>query len=90
MSTPVKTYDARIDTKKRIALRNATYEYYHVEEFDDGRIILAPRELVPPFQISERSLAMMDQAEENLKYGKVSEAADLSAFEKQQRDAPHR
>ena len=57
MPTAVKTYDAKMDSKKRITLRNALYEYYHVEEFDDGRIVLEPRELVPPFQISEKSLA---------------------------------
>ena len=81
MPTAVKTYDAKINSKKRITLRNALYEYYHVEEFDDGRIVLEPRELVPPFQISEKSLAMMDQAMENLKQGRVSKAVDLSAFE---------
>ena len=76
MSTAVKTYDAKIDSKKRITLRNAMYEYYHVEEFDDGRIVLEPRELVPPFQISEKSLTMMDQAMDNLKKGIVSKEVD--------------
>lgn len=66
MSMAVKTYDAKVDSKKRITLRNALYEYYHVEEFDDGRILLEPRELVPPFQVSENSLAMTDQAMETL------------------------
>ena len=82
MPTAVKTYDAKMDSKKRITLRTALYEYYHVQEFDDGRIVLEPRELVPPFQISENSLAMMDQAMQNLKNGKVSSAIDLSAFER--------
>ena len=81
MALAVKTYDAKIDSKKRITLRSALYEYYHVEEYDDGRIILEPRELVPPFQISEKSLAMMDLSMENLKQGKVSSAIDLSGFE---------
>ena len=81
MALAVKTYDAKIDSKKRITLRSALYEYYHVEEYDDGRIILEPRELVPPFQTSEKSLAMMDLSMENLKQGKVSSAIDLSGFE---------
>ena len=81
MALAVKTYDAKIDSKKRITLRSALYEYYHVEEYDDGRIILEPRELVPPFQISEKSLAMMDLSMENLIQGKVSSAIDLSGFE---------
>ena len=76
MPTAVKTYDAKIDSKKRITLRNAMYEYYHVEEFDDGRIVLEPRELVPPFQISEKNLTMMDQAMDNLKKGIVSKEVD--------------
>ena len=76
MPTAVKTYDAKIDSKKRITLRNAMYEYYHVEEFDDGRIVLEPRELFPPFQISEKSLAMMDQAMDNMKKGIVSKEVD--------------
>ena len=59
MALAVKTYDAKIDSKKRITLRSALYEYYHAEEYDDGRIILEPRELAPPFQISEKSLAMV-------------------------------
>ena len=81
MALAVKTYDAKIDSKKRITLRSALYEYYHVEEYDDGRIILEPRELVPSFQISEKSLAMMDLSMENLIQGKVSSAIDLSGFE---------
>ena len=80
MKNVVKQYDAKMDSKKRITLRNAFYEYYHVEEYDDGRILLEPRELVPPLQISERSLNMMDQSMENLKKGEVSAAIDLSAF----------
>jgi hypothetical protein len=81
MATAVKEYDAKMDSKKRITLRNALFEYYHVEEYEDGRIVLEPRELVAPFQISEKSLAMMDESMENLKKGKVSPAIDLSAFE---------
>ena len=40
----VKSYDAKLDSKKRITLRNVYYDYYHVEEFGDGRILLEPRE----------------------------------------------
>jgi hypothetical protein len=78
--TPVREYDARIDTKKRLTLRRARYDHYHVEELEDGRIILEPRELVAPFEISRRTLAGMDKAVGNLKQGKVSAAVDLTAF----------
>ena len=48
--------------------------------FEDGRIVLEPRELVAPLTISENSFAMMDQAMENLEHKNVSPAVDLSAF----------
>lgn len=35
--TAVRSYDTKIDVKKRITLRSSKYEYYHVEEFEDGR-----------------------------------------------------
>lgn len=79
--TPVKTYDAKIDMKKRITLRNSKYEYYHVQEFEDGRIVLEPRELVAPFEISQATLSMMDSAVAHLKQGIVSEPIDLTEFE---------
>ena len=80
MAEAVKVYDAKMDSKKRITLRNARYDYYHVEEYEDGRIVLEPRELVAPLQVSAQSLAMMDKSMENLKDGNVSPAVDLSEF----------
>ncbi|MBR6384236.1 MAG: hypothetical protein IKS56_09685 [Lachnospiraceae bacterium] len=82
MSAIVKEYDAKIDSKKRVTLRNASYEYYHVQEMDNGVIILEPRELVVPFQISSNTLSMMDKSVKNLKKGKVSSNINLSEFKK--------
>jgi hypothetical protein len=48
----VKEYDIRIDTKKRVTLRGATYDHYRVLEYADGRIFLEPREIVAPFELS--------------------------------------
>lgn len=76
----VKEYDARIDLKKRVTIRGAHYDHYHVTEFADGKIVLEPRELVVPFEVSRRSLAMMDAAMANYKAGGVSAPVDLSAF----------
>lgn len=76
----VRSYDAKIDSKKRITLRNALFEYFHVEEYNDGKIILEPRVLEKPFEISANTLAMMDEGIKNFKEGNVSEAIDLSAF----------
>lgn len=78
--SPVKEYVARPDAKKRATLRGAGYPYYQVREYDNGCIVLEPRELMVPEQISARSLAEMDAAIENFKVGEVSEPIDLSAF----------
>ena len=80
MMNAVREYDARLDSKKRLTLRGVLFEYYHVAEMDDGRIILEPRELTVPFQVSANTLAMMDEAVGNMKKGTVSEAIDLSEF----------
>lgn len=81
MQGAVREYDAHLDAKRRITLRNVLYEYYHVSEMEDGRIILDPRELTAPFQVSAKTLNMMDASIRNMRAGKVSEAIDLSAFE---------
>ncbi len=80
MQVAVKEYDAKLDTKKRITLRSVIFEYYHVTEYEDGRIVLEPRVLMPPFQVSANTLTMMDASVENLKTDNVSEAVDLSDF----------
>ena len=80
MSIAIKEYDAKIDSKKRVTLRNTSFEYYHVQEMDNGVIILEPRELTVPFQVSANTLSMMDESINNMKKGKVSAAIDLSEF----------
>ena len=46
--TAIKDYTVHIDNKKRITLRGALYKYYNVKEYDNGCIILEPRELTIP------------------------------------------
>lgn len=75
-----KDYIAHLDNKKRITLRGAAYQYYNVKEYGNGCIILEPRELTVPDSISARTLKDMDQAVNNFKQRKVSEAIDLSDF----------
>ena len=72
MEAILKTYDAKLDSKKRITIRNARYEYYHIIEKDNGVIILEPRELVDPLTISKRTLESMEEDVSNLKKGIVS------------------
>lgn len=80
MDAVSRTYDAKVDSKRRITLRSARFEYYHVKEYPDGSILLEPRELAVPFSVSENTLAMMDASVNNMKSGAVSEPIDLSEF----------
>ena len=73
-----KNYDVHIDSKKRIILRGAKYEYYNVREFENGCIMLEPRELIVPEGLSARTLEVMDQSIKNFKWGNISEPVDLS------------
>ena len=82
MEAAVREYDAKLDSKKRLTLREAGYEYYHVSVLPDQRIVLEPRVLTAPFEVSANTLKMMDSAVENMKTGKVSPALELSEFEK--------
>ena len=77
----IKEYDAKVDSKKRLTLRESPFEYYHVEHYTDGRIVLQPRQLVEPTCVSENSLNMMDKSMENVKKGNAGKAVDLSKFE---------
>ena len=81
MNTAIREYDAKVDSKKRLTLRESPYEYYHVEHFSDGRIMLQPRELVEPFHVSANTLSMMDKSMESIKEGKAGAAINLSKFE---------
>lgn len=71
MEAVLKTYDARLDSKKRITIRNPKYEYYHVVEQENGVVVLEPRELMDPLTVSKKTLDMMDKSMENLKKGVV-------------------
>lgn len=76
----IKDYTVHIDSKKRVTLRGASYQYYNVKEYENGCIMLEPRELTVPESISARTLKEMDRAIANFKVGNISEAVDLSDF----------
>lgn len=76
----VREYDAKLDSKKRLTLRGSPFAYYHVAEMKNGTIVLEPRELTEPFQISANTLAMIDKSVANMKQGIVGESVDLSEF----------
>ena len=77
--TAVKDYTVHIDSKKRITLRGALYQYYNVKEYDNGCIMFEPRELTVPDSISDRTLEDRAKAISNFKMGKVSETVDLGS-----------
>lgn len=52
----VREYDARLDSRKRLTIREAAYEHYHVKELDDGTLVLEPRVLVAPNPVTARAL----------------------------------
>ena len=76
----IKDYTVHIDSKKRVTLRGASYQYYNVKEYENGCIMLEPRELTVPEGISAKTLKDMDRAIENFRMGTVSTAIDLSDF----------
>ena len=81
MDAMVQTdYTAHLDAKNRLTIRGAKYAYYQVKEYTNGCILLEPRELVRPKEISQHTLKMMDEAVANLKQGKASAPLDLSEF----------
>ena len=51
-----KEYDAKLDSRNRITIRDAGYEHYHVHEFDDGTVVLEPRVLVSPNRLTAKTL----------------------------------
>ena len=36
MAAMVQEDDAKLDSRRRITIKNTVYDYYHVKEFDDG------------------------------------------------------
>jgi len=81
MTTTIREYDAKLDSKKRLTIRGARTEYYHVSEKKDGTIELSPRELVHPDEISVKTLKMIDKAITKFKEGEVSEPVDMEELE---------
>ena len=56
--TAVKDYTVHIDSKKRITLRGALYQYYNVKEYDNSRLLYVYDE--EPLNIVEMSDSTVD------------------------------
>ena len=80
METIIRKYDAKLDSKKRLTIRGTKFEFYHINEFNDGTIVLKPRVLVNPNEISENTLRMMDNSVKNYKKGAVSRPVNLDKY----------
>ena len=80
MSSLLKEYDTQLDSKKRLTVRGSRYKYYHVEEFEDGHLELQPRVLIAPFEVSEKTLEMIDASVANMKAGRTGAPVDLSKY----------
>lgn len=82
MSQVVDEYDTKLDPGKRITIRGAKANFYHVTEREDGTIELTPIELIHREEISEKTLHMIDKAVDKFKKGRVSEPVDPDELEK--------
>ena len=51
MSELIKEYDAKVDNKKRVTIRETSYDYFHIKQYKDGSIVLEPRVLVRPVEV---------------------------------------
>lgn len=80
MDAYVREYDAKLDSRNRITLRRAQYPFFHVREYEDGRILLEPRELTEPFRISAEDLETLEKAIEEIDNGYEPQIFDLSAW----------
>ena len=80
MDAFVREYDAKLDSRHRITLRRVQYPFFHVREYEDGRILLEPRELTEPFRISTEDLETLEKAIEEIDNGYEPQVFDLSAW----------
>jgi len=80
MDSFIKQYDTKLDSKHRFTIIGTKFDYYHVIEFENGKIELQPKRLVEIEAISSNTLSIMDSTIKNLKNNKVSDPLDLSEF----------
>jgi hypothetical protein len=79
---PTRSYEGKLDEKKRLVIRGARHKYYHVQEEPNGMIVLTPQKLVEVEPISERAMKMMESSIKNLKKGITYGPIDLSEYRK--------
>lgn len=80
MGKILKEYVAKLDSKNRLTVRGSKYNYYHVSELGDGTVILKPRVLADPDELSANTLRMMDKSMKNFAKGEVSKPIDIDKY----------
>jgi len=78
--TMLSSYEAKLDSKKRVTLRNTVIKNFQVVEYDNGEIILKPQILINLEDITESNLKRIETAVNNMKKGIVSEPINLNNF----------
>ena len=53
-----KDYNTKLDSKRRVTIRSARTEFYHVTEYEDGTVKLEPRVLVSPDMLKQIDAAV--------------------------------
>ena len=75
-----RQYDAKLDSRNRITIRDAAYEHYHVREFDDGTVVLEPRVLVSPNALTAKTLRAAEAGRDVRQFDTAEELfADLES-----------
>lgn len=81
MAKVVAEYDVKRDDRKRITLRRPQFEYYHATEYDDGRVLLEPRELKAPDTLSRRTWNDIEAGIQHLDQGQVGDEFELDELQ---------
>ena len=76
----IKQYNAKLDIKKRMTIRNSDYDHYEVNVFEDGNILLKPQMLINADELSLNTLKMMDRSILSFKKGKVSKPINYKKY----------
>lgn len=77
----VKKYIAKLDSKKRLTIRESQFDHYSVNVMDNGEIVLKPRILVDPNKINDATLKSIETSMINLKKGIVGKSFNPDEFD---------
>lgn len=76
MATILSEKDIRLDSKHRVTVRKPLAEHYRMKQYDDGRVLLEPMELV-----SRKTLEEMEKAVALVKKGVEGTAVNMDQVE---------